>query len=150
MSTEPLDPWVPDVIDIMLSEHVPLHVAAARHGLLFNEQPMTERDGAAYARRRAFKDLYERMSRAYFAAKAADSVHTKAVLTGKMLSQSEALSQAGKHKEAADVLAQVAKISGWVGPESTTTIFQDLSGADLQVLREKLAARLSAEQSKPS
>lgn len=143
----PLDFWVPQVIDAMLEERIPFHIAANQLGV-YPDRGMTAEEGAAYCRRKAFKEMYAQRSRSYFADKAGPGNHTKSVLTGKMLDHAETLAKMGKVKESAEVLAQVAKIEGWTGPESTTTIFQDLSGSDFDRLRDALARKRAANESK--
>lgn len=144
--TSELDWWVPQVIDAMLEERIPFHIAANQIGV-YADHAMPAEEGAAYCRRRAFKEAYAARSREFYANRSAPVNHSKAILTGKMLDHAETLSKIGKSKDAADILAQVAKIEGWTGPESTTTIFQDLSGSDFDRLRDALA-RKRADQTK--
>lgn len=133
---KPPDDWYAPVIRLMLEESIDFITAAAIHG-----QPLDPSEADKHLRRSTFKATLAAMSRDFYENKSSPSQHSKSMLIGKMLEASQKLIQNGKLKESADVLAQVAKIEGWVGPESSVTIFQELSGADLGKLREVFAAK---------
>jgi hypothetical protein len=48
------------------------------------------------------------------------------------------LEDEGKHDKAADSLFKAAKIAGFVGPESTVSVFGELSQKDLEALRDTI------------
>jgi len=131
---------------MMLAERVSFEHAAMTLGHAFENCD----EAARYMRRKAYRDAWERQQRAYYESKANPAAHSKAINTGKMLDDSDRLRQAGRFKEAAEILFSVAKMEGWVGPETSTTIFQDLSGAEIERLRDALAKRREAASTKPN
>lgn len=139
-----LDTWAEQAILTALEERVPFHVAAS----YYLPNAMTFEQGQQYQRRKAFREAWARISREFYKSKSSGATHDKSILTGKMLAHAEALSQAGKLKDAADVLAQVAKIEGWTGPESTTHIYQSLTGSDFEQWRQDIAERRSRKEHK--
>lgn len=143
---KPLSDIDPQLIDIMVAERKTLLQAAAELGIPSaafgaDDKLTPERAAASYIRRKPFRDLFAAATRTYYSDRANIASHDKTILIGKMLDNAERLSQQGKHKEASDVLAQIAKIEGWQGPESSVTIFSQLSGQDFGLLRERMAQR---------
>lgn len=55
-----------------------------------------------------------------------------------MINLSQKLEDEGEHDKAAEVLFKIAKMTGWVGPESTVSVFGELSQRDLDAIRTKL------------
>ena len=148
MSTDPLplDEWVPQAIDMMLAERVSFEHAAMTLGHAFPNHD----EAARYMRRKSYRDAWERQQKLYYESKSSPAAHTKTIAIGKMIDDSDRLRQAGRFKEAAEILFSVAKAEGWVGPETTTNIFQDLSGQEIERLRDALAKRREATAPKPN
>lgn len=127
----------------MLEERIPFLDAATILGVApaAGEPPCDAKWAGDCQRRKSWRDVYARVARQFYEAKASDSNHSKKILVGRMLSASEALRQMGKPKEEVEALAQVAKTEGWVGSETTVNLFSELSGADFARLRASLAAK---------
>ena len=127
--------WYSRVASLMLVERLDFLQACLVEGI-----PMSPADALKHQRRRSWRDAWEQQSRAYYEDKSSISAHSKSILKGKMLDNSERLTQAGKFKEAAEVLFQLAKVEGWVGAETSINFWDSLTGADITKLREKFAA----------
>lgn len=86
------------------------------------------------------KILWEARHR-YFHEMGRDPNYTKDSAIGKLLALSQKLEESGEFDKAAEVVLKVAKINGWVGPDSTVSIFGELSQKDLDQIREKVAKK---------
>ena len=142
----PPDPWWREAARMMLEESVNLETAAASLGI----PDITPQVAQNIKRRKAWRDLLSKESMLFFTGKAQPSAHSKSILIGKMLMDAELLRGQGRIKDAADVLFQVAKMEGWVGPETTTNIFQTLSGDNLAKLKEQFSKKITTPTGTPS
>lgn len=75
----------------------------------------------------------------YFAQLARSPEFQKDSVVGKLLVLAQKLEEEGAHEKSADVLFKLAKVQGYVGPESTVSVFGSLSQQDLSSIREKLS-----------
>lgn len=144
----PLDPWAEQAIQTALEERIPFHVAVNTHG--FMPTAMTPEQGAAYQRRKAFREAWTRQEREFYKAQSNPIVHDKSILIGRLNHIAEGLEKKGELKAGADVRVQVAKIEGWTGPESTIHIYEKLSGADFERWKQDIAERRSQQKVKPN
>ena len=66
---------------------------------------------------------------------------SKETSIGRMISLAQKLEDDGEYDAAADVIFKAAKISGFVGPESTVSVFGDLSQADLDAIKKSVEGK---------
>lgn len=83
------------------------------------------------------KILWEARHR-YFTGLGRDPNYNKDAAIGKLISLAQKLEESGEFDKAAEVVLKVAKIQGWVGPESTVSVFGELSQKDLDAIRESV------------
>lgn len=145
---EPLDPWAEQAIELMLEERLPFHIAVNVLGLTV--EVMSAEQGAAYQRRKSFREAWQRLSRRHFEAKASAAQHSKTVLLGKMYADADVLAAAGRLKEANEVRFQAAKVEGLVGEATTINIWDSVSGRELAEAKERLAAMRKESETKPN
>lgn len=125
--------WVTDAAELM-----------ARTGLSFKEavaelnEPVTTDVCDAVVRRKSFNRLLWECRHRYFTQLAQDPAFNQDVVVGKLLSQAQKLEDKGFEDKAAEVLLKIAKIRGWVGPDSQISVFGELSQSDLDSIRKKL------------
>lgn len=141
---ETLDPWIPDAIDLMLRERITFLIASNIVGGLVTR--MTPSEAEAYQRRPAFREQFERQARVFYEKEGSPDVATKARLVGEMRDSAQALAAAGRHKDAVDAKAQIAKILGYTSADTNINILDTLTGADLPALRERAAKKRDTVQ----
>lgn len=125
--------WYPAVIEILLTEPLDFCQAANSVGI-----PLTPDDARAHQRRKAWKELWAAAERKHYAVESSPSNLDKEILIGRMLVEYKRLSGIGRAKEAADVLANIAKVKGYTGAETNINFFDKFSGADLNAIQEDL------------
>jgi hypothetical protein len=91
------------------------------------------------------KILWEARHR-FFGELGADPNFKKDAAIGKMLDLARKLEETGEFDKAADTLFKIAKMTGWVGPESTVNVFGELSDTDLRAIREKVASETAPKR----
>ena len=128
--------WYSDAIRLMIEERLDFATAAS-----FCGENLSPEDAANHQRRDAFKAIHVKISREYYENKSTPAQHSKSRLIGEMRDITQRLLLTNRLKEAADVITQTAKIEGFIGPESTTNIFSNLTGDDLVKMREALSKK---------
>ena len=128
-----LDDWHLDAIQLMARTGCSLKQAATEL-----EIPVTNEDCLNIMRRASFLRLLWSARHQYFAELASDPNFKKDTLVGKFLFLGQKLEEEGAHDKAAEVLFKAAKAMGWIGPESTVSVFGELSQRDLDAIREKV------------
>ena len=129
-----IEPWLPEAIGLMVQSGLSLKQAAMEL-----EQDITSVECANIQRRRSFvKALWEERHR-YFAQLAKSPNLSKETAIGKLLVLAQKLEEEGKHDKAADAIFKAGKVAGWIGPESTVSVFGELSQRDLEALKESVA-----------
>lgn len=130
--------WHAEAIETMVRTGCSLKQAAIEVG-----EEITSEDANILLRRRSFnRRLWEERHR-YFSQLANSPNFKKETIIGKLLSLGQKLEDEGKHEKAATCLFQAAKIAGFVGPESTVSVFGELSQRDLEAIRESVKAQPS-------
>lgn len=147
MSNEPLETeqWLTEVVDLMLSERLPFLAAST---ILFPERTLSPTDAAAIQRRTSFRNLLAAATRRYYAERGSPADTDKTVLVGSMMDDAKRLRDAGKPKEASEVVASAAKILGYVGADTNVNLFGEVSHADLQRKLSEVRAKRAAEPSR--
>src|SRR5260370_11836712 len=129
-----MEDWYIEAIGLMVRNGLSLKQAAIEL-----EKPITSEQAEVILRRRSFnKVVWEERNR-YFASLGNDPNFKKESVIGKLLVLAQKLEDEGKADKAADSLFKAAKIAGFVGPESTVSVFGELSAKDLDSIREKIS-----------
>lgn len=105
-------------------------------GLL--DQPVESEQCAAIVRRKSFNRLLWEARHRFFNSLANDPNFKKDTVIGRLLSLSQRLEDQGEYDKAAEAILKAAKVAGFVGPESTVSVFGELSQADLDSIRRKV------------
>lgn len=103
-----------------------------------------EEEVKASARSRMWREHLDAALRQHHAALYQTTAQDKAVLLGEMVALSRDLKRVGKWKDAADVLMNVAKAEGIAGGDTSVSIFNELSGSELQAAIAKVRERREA------
>ena len=135
MSTPALPPehWYKTVIEVMLEDNVPFATAAPLCGI----SDLTAKDVSDHTRRRAFREMYEEMSRSFHERQGTTDAATKSRLVGEMLADARNLRRAGRLKESADITASAAKVLGYTGPETSISFWDSLTGLNIEELQKR-------------
>src|SRR5690242_14126578 len=130
--------WHAEAIEIMVRTGCSLKQAAIELGVEISRE-----DCDILLRRRSFnRRLWEERHR-YFGQLATSPNFKKETIIGKLLALAQKLEDEGEHAKASDSLFKAAKIAGFVGPESTVSVFGELSQRDLEAIRESVKAKPS-------
>lgn len=97
-------------------------------------------------RRASFNRLLWEARHRYFNEVGSDPNYRKETAIGKLLALAQKLEEEGEHDKSAEVVFKVAKMQGWVGPESTVSVFGELSQRDMDAIRAKIEDSKKAER----
>lgn len=125
--------WHYEAIQLMARSGCSLKQAATELAV-----PVTNEECNLISRRASFVRLLWSSRHQYFAELASDPNFKKDTLVGKFLSLAQKLEEEGQHDKSAEVLFKAAKAMGWIGPESTVSVFGELSQRDLDAIRDKV------------
>jgi len=89
-------------------------------------------------KRASFLTLLWQERHRYFSDLAKDPNFTQDTVVGKLISLAQKLEEEGAHDKAGEVLFKIAKIRGYVGPESQVSVFGELSQRDLDAIRKQV------------
>lgn len=128
-----LTDWQIEAIQLMARTGCSLKQAATELAI-----PVTNEECNLVSRRASFTRLLWSSRHQYFAELASDPNFKKDTLVGKFLALAQKLEEEGQHDKAAEVLFKAAKAMGWIGPESTVSVFGELSQRDLDAIRDKV------------
>jgi hypothetical protein len=129
----------------MVRESYNLKQAASQIG-----HPLDPDEAEKVERRRDFQEILGVEKNKYYAAVANDPSRTKSTVLGRLTILAEKLTQQGDYDKAAVVLEKLAKIEGWTGGDSTVNVFSGLSSRDISEARERIAAEITGNGTKPS
>ena len=100
---------------------------------------VSSEEAKTICRRSSFIRLLWEERHRYFSDIGSDPNWKKDTAVGKLLALANKLEEAGKYGDASEVYFKIAKMSGWVGPESTVSVFGELSQRDMDAIRDKIA-----------
>jgi hypothetical protein len=130
--------WHQEAVELMVRNGISLKAAAIELG-----QEVTSQEADVLLRRRSFnRRLWEERHR-YYTQLGNSPNFKKETVIGKLLDLAQKLEDEGKADKAGTLLFQAAKIAGFVGPDSTVTVFGELSAKDLDAIRETVAKKAS-------
>lgn len=128
-----LEDWLLEAVPHMVRTGASLKQVATELNI-----PVTNEECNTIVRRASFINLLWEERHRYFASLASSPNFKKDTLVGKFLFLGQKLEEEGAHDKAAEVLFKAAKAMGWIGPESTVSVFGELSQRDLDAIREKV------------
>jgi hypothetical protein len=129
-----IEDWMREAAENMVSTGLSLKQAAMDLG-----RELSSQDAELILRRKSFKRLLWEAQFRWSNAVASDPNFSRDSTIGKLLDLGRQLEEEGKHDKAADCIFKAAKIAGFVGPESTVSVFGELSAKDLEQIREAVA-----------
>jgi hypothetical protein len=129
-----VEAWLPDAIELMAQNGCSLREATMQLGIA-----ITSEEALVIERRKSFNRAIWEARHRYFNDLASNPNWKKDTAIGKLMSLAQKLEDEGDHDKAAEVLFKAAKMAGWVGPESTVSVFGELSQRDLDAIRETVA-----------
>jgi|SRR5208282_936144 len=130
---EKIEDWLIEAVELMVQNGLSLKQAA-----MDLNKDVTSAEAELILRRRSFNKLLWEARHRYFANLGNSPNFKKETVIGKLLQLAQQLEDEGKADKAADSLFKAAKIAGFVGPESTVSVFGELSQKDLEALRDTI------------
>lgn len=125
--------WHLDAVTLMARTGCSLKQAATELAI-----PVSTEECNIILRRQGFSRLLWEARHRYFADLASDPNFKKDTMIGKLIMLAQKLEEEGKHADAGDVWFKIGKTQGWVGPESTVSVFGELSQRDMDAIRAKV------------
>lgn len=98
---------------------------------------LTNRECDNILKTKAFQECLRVRRNLYYKEIANDSSLTRAAVKGQLVLAISKMLEKEQYDKAANAIMQLAKLEGWTSDGTSVNIFQDLSSADLQKLREK-------------
>lgn len=140
MPTDKTESWYVAAAELMAQNGISLIEACGELGLdLTTDQIKT------IERRRSFSRVLWETRHRYFNKLGTDPNLKKDTIIGKLVSLAQRLEDQGAYDKAAEAILKAAKVAGFVGPESTVSVFGELSQADLDAIRRKVEEGSSAK-----
>jgi hypothetical protein len=124
----------------MAREGLTLAEAATRLG-----QPIGKLEAANLFRSKGFQRLLRAERLRYYAEIGRDPEWSKRTAVGQLLSCVQGLMEEGAFDKAAEVILKAAKLEGWIGTDTTVTVFNQLSSKDFQELRARVQREADLE-----
>lgn len=134
---EKLDNWVLEACELMARNGLSLTQAVAHMGL-----EITTEEIDRVLQRKSFNRLLWEARHRYFNELATRPDFKKETIIGRLVALAQKLEDEGAYDKAAEATLKAAKVAGFVGPESTVSVFGELSQADLDAIRRKLEGDL--------
>jgi hypothetical protein len=102
------------------------------------EVEITNEEAAILLRRASFNRLLWQERHRYFRELAADPNFSVDTVVGRLMNLALKLEEEGENDKSAEVYLKIAKVRGWVGPESQVSVFGELSQRDLDSIRKQV------------
>lgn len=128
-----LEDWHIDLITYMVRHGVSLKHAATELG-----KEITNEEAHLLLRWSSFNRRLWAERHRFHAELAKDPAFGKDSIAGKFMVQCQKLEEEGDFAKASDVLYKLAKLMGYIGPDSQVSVFGSLSQADLDEIRKKV------------
>ena len=125
--------WMLDAANLMAMTGCSLKQAATDLDL-----DVTSEECNNIIRREGFQKLLQEARHKHFHDLGSDPNYSKDSAVGKLIVLSQKLEEEGSFDKAAEVVLKIAKIQGWVGPESNVSVFGELTQRDLDAIREQV------------
>lgn len=137
--------WESDAIELMARYGLSLIEAAGELG-----QGVTSEECDKLVRRKSFNKLLWAARHRFANELANNPDFKKETVVGKLVALSQKLEDRGDFDKAGEALLKAAKVAGFVGPESTVSVFGELSQADLDQIRKKIEGETHAPGPRPN
>jgi len=135
-----LDDWNLAAVELMAREGMTLQEAVDHLGLGLTSDVVN-----GVLRRKQFNRLLWDARNKYHNELAQNPNLKKDTIIGKLVALAQRLEDQGAYDKAAEALLKAAKVAGFVGPESTVSVFGELSQSDLDQIRKKLEEGASVQ-----
>ena len=130
---EKQEPWHLQATELMARTGMSLQEAIGELDV-----DITSQECDALIRRKSFNRLLWEARHRYFNDLGQNPNLKKDTIIGKLVFLAQRLEDQGDYDKAAEAILKAAKVAGFVGPESTVSVFGELSQADLDGIRKKL------------
>lgn len=125
--------WEIDAAEYMARTGASLTEAATFLGV-----QIPSKDVDIILRRKSFHKLLWEARHRFFNELAKSPNWNKDTAIGKLMALAQKLEEDQSYDKAAEVIFKAAKMADWVGPESTVSVFGELSQRDLDAIRESV------------
>lgn len=125
--------WLTEVVELMVRNGISLRQAAGELNAA-----ITTTDAENIQRRKSFQKLLRDARNRFHAEVGSDPGLTKACTIGRLSILAQKLSDEGESDKAAEVLFKLAKLAGWLAPETATNVFAGLTARDYDEVRKRL------------
>lgn len=132
-ASEKNETWYAPLAELMAQTGMGIKEAAGRLGLDLSSETLE-----LVIHRKGFNRLLWEHRHRYFNSLANNPDFKKDTVIGKLISLAQKLEDEGAYDKAAEALLKCSKVAGFVGPESTVSVFGELSQADLDAIRKKV------------
>jgi hypothetical protein len=129
-----LKDWQLEAVQLMARDGCSLQQAATILG-----ERISVEEANRIIKKLSFQELLWEARHRYFGELGANPNWNKQAAIGKLLDLARKLDEDGQFDKAAEVVFKIAKMSDWVGPESTVNVFGELSQADMDDIRAKVS-----------
>lgn len=128
-------PWYEDVAKFMVRENLGFSQAVQALGIKDIGGGKVEE---SIQNQKAFQKVLWRVRNTFYENIGGDISLTKNVVIGSLANCIRKMEEKGDYDKVATAAATLAKIAGWMGNEPTTTVFANLSQADLDMVKQKI------------
>lgn len=129
-----IEDWHVAACEAMVRTGCTLLEAAGRLGI-----PLNSEGADLLYKRASFNRLLWESRHRYFNELSSSPNFRKDTAMGKLMVLAQKLEEADQFDKAAEVIFKLGKMAGWVGPESTVSVFGELSQRDLDAIRDSVA-----------
>lgn len=130
-------PYYQKVATIMVREAKSFRQAAIELNL-----ELTAEECAHIEKLQSFQKVLWTARHRFYRELASDPERTKVSLLGQMMFLIQKLTEEGEYDKALEGAMKLAKVEGFIGPDSQVNIFSDVSPKDLEEAKARIAARL--------
>ena len=132
-SGKPIEPWHQQVVELMVRYGLSLRLAAQEIG-----HPIEAEEAEKLFRRKGFQRLLALERQKFYKEIADDPDRNKRTAIGLLLLALQKLADSGEWDKVTDGVLKLAKLEGWLQPETQVSVFQDISQKDLDAIKVKL------------
>jgi hypothetical protein len=125
--------WMQPAAELIAREGLTLAEAATRL-----KQPITREDASKLFRTKGFQALLRAERLRFYAEVGRNPEWSRKTAIGQLLVCIQELMSAGEFDKAAEVILKATKVEGWLGNESTVTVFNGLSQQQLEQIRARI------------
>lgn len=139
-TTKPQLEWFRDAAKLMVRAGMSLKMAATELQL-----DLDARECERILYRKEFQKVLGEEREKFYAEVAATPGRSKATAIGRMHVAIERLASEGAWDKVITGVRELARLEGWVGPETDVTVFAGLTAKDIAEAKERLKARAEAD-----